>query len=219
MHQIGQLIPEVLKTSQLTPELPTSSAWAPVFDAWHPSLAPAAAKVAEYVHAMASGGFPHWLTLSGLPGCGKTMFAKQIFREVKANINPGRHSLWVSGKDIHRDENRRPRCVWYTVRDFKDDMLGGQWDLPEYLRNDFLVVIDDLGATRDTKDNALADGLYRLADNRIGRWTVWTTNLSLAEIAVKIDARISSRLVRDDNRVITITAPDYALRPKPAPTA
>jgi hypothetical protein len=41
---------------------------------------------------------------------------------------------------------------------------------------------------------------------------IWTTNLTLKEISANLDPRISSRLIRDDNRIITINAPDYALR-------
>jgi DNA replication protein DnaC len=86
-----------------------------------------------------------------------------------------------------------------------------QYDLPEYLAHEWLVLFDDLGAKRDGKD-VLADAIMRLANQRLGKWTLWTTNLSLDEIAKRIDARVSSRLIRDENRLVTITAGDYAKR-------
>lgn len=159
---------------------------------------------------MARGAQPYWLTLSGVHGTGKTMLARQIFAQAKRH-NPGdKSSVWVNGTGIYDHSNRRPRCVWHHAHDFGDRMKAGEWDLPEYLRADFLVVLDDLGAARD-KSDFLSDALYRLADQRMHRWTVWTTNLSLEEIKERLDARISSRLIRDDNSIATITAADYAI--------
>lgn len=159
---------------------------------------------------MARGAQPYWLTLSGVHGCGKTMLARQIFAQSRRH-NPGdKSSIWVSGSGVHDEQNRRPRCVWYHAHDFGDTMKDGVWNLPEYLQADFCVVLDDLGAARD-KSDFLSDALYRLADRRMHRWTVWTTNLTLDEIASKLDARISSRLVRDENAIVSITAKDYAL--------
>jgi hypothetical protein len=45
---------------------------------------------------------------------------------------------------------------------------------------------------------------------------LWTTNLTLAEVSQRLDSRISSRLIRDGNKVVTITAGDYAMRRKTA---
>lgn len=161
---------------------------------------------------MERGAPPYWLTFLGAPGVGKTMLARQTFAAAR-RCNPGdRQSLWVTGTGLYDQRDRRPRCVWFSAPEFKDQMLGGDYDLPEYLQSDYLVAIDDLGANPDTRDNRFADGIYRLANNRVGRWMLWTSNLSLNDIRGKIDARVSSRLIRDNNRVITITAPDYALR-------
>lgn len=139
------------------------------------------------------------------------MLAKQSFEEA-SKYNPGNAPLWITGQGVYDVSNRRPRNVWFTAPAFKDKMLGGEYDLPEYLRQDFLVAIDDLGASKDTRDNAAAEGFYRLADQRMGRWMIWTTNLTLGEIAARLDPRLSSRLIRDENKMVTITAPDYALR-------
>jgi len=168
--------------------------------------------VTDFARDMARGEDPYWLTLSGLQGTGKTMLARQVYQYAAKHCNPGRHSLWLAGTGIYSEQNRRPRCVWFTASEFRDQMLSGDYDLPEYLRADYLVAIDDLGTARDTRTDAVADGLYRLADNRVGRWMIWTTNLTLPEIAQRIDPRISSRLVRDSNRICTINCGDYALR-------
>jgi hypothetical protein len=160
---------------------------------------------------MEAGRDPYWLTITGAQGVGKTMLARETFEFARANCNPGRHSLWIAGTGTYHESNRRPNCVWFSAAGFKDQMLGGDYDLPEYLRHDYLVVIDDLGAANDTRGGALADGMYRLADQRAHRWMIWTTNLTLTEIAERLDPRISSRLIRDDNKLVHIDATDYAL--------
>lgn len=200
-----------MSSSRTTPASTKSSDWRPTLDAYEPSLQRAADAVARFVAAVAAGAPPYWLTLTGIQGSGKTMLAKQAFAEA-SQYNPGNASVWIAGHGIYDGSNRRPRCVWYTLPDFKEQMLGGDYGLPEYLRQDFLVAMDDLGAARDTRDNALAEGLYRLADQRMGRWMLWTTNLTLKEIADRWDPRLSSRLIRDENRLVAISAPDYALR-------
>jgi len=190
--------------------LPTSN-WRPTLTITHPSLAVAADACAKMIADMERQADPYWLTLLGNPGVGKTMLARQTFTQSR-KCNPGDlTSVWVTGTGLYNPDNRRPRCVWFDAPEFKDRMLGGEYDLPEYLRADYLVVIDDLGAGKDTRDNALADGLYRLANQRMHRWMIWTSNLALRDVAEKIDARVSSRLIRDNNRLVTITAPDYAL--------
>ncbi len=156
---------------------------------------------------MERGAAPYWLTLIGPFGCGKTMLARQTFDRAAATCNPGRHSLWIGG-------TRRPKCTWFTADSFAQAMGAGDWQLPEYLRDDYLVAIDDLGRSRDTANATFTDGLCRLADNRMHRWTIWTTNLTLPEISTRLDARIASRLIRDENKLVTIRAGDYALRPK-----
>ena len=83
--------------------------------------------------------------------------------------------------------------------------------LPEYLAGDYLIVLDDLGSARE-RWGRVADALFRLANARLGRWTIWTSNLTHREISDSIDARLASRLIRDGNKGVRITAPDYALR-------
>ncbi len=159
---------------------------------------------------MARTAEPYWLTFTGRQGTGKTMLARQIFAAARAH-NPGdREGPWITGTGFYDPRDRRPNRVWLHAHQLADRMRGGEWDLPEYLRADFLVVLDDLGAARD-KSEFLADALYRLADQRMHRWTIWTTNLTLAEIHDRLDPRISSRLIRDENAIVSITAEDYAL--------
>jgi DNA replication protein DnaC len=200
----------------------TTDSWRPALDAYEPSLVKAAEHAARFVADVRAGallgaasrsiwpGNARWLTLIGVCGSGKTMLARQIFRAAEAS-NPGNMPLWSLGTGVRHERDRRPRCVWLTATEFADRMLGGEWDLPEHLAADFLVAIDDVGAARDTKANHIAEALYRLCNVRLGKWTLFTSNLNLSDIAAKIDERVASRLIRDGNVVHRITAGDYAM--------
>lgn len=181
-------------------------------DAWYPSLNTAddptgtvrlaCDAAAKLVADMRAGNPARWLTLTGNRGSGKTMLAREILAQAE-RINPGAASLWIGPP-------RRPRCVWLAETDLAD-AIESDTRLPEYLADDYLVVIDDLGAARERWDR-VADALYRLANRRLGKWMVWTSNLNIREIESKVDARLASRLLRDGNTGVRITAPDYALR-------
>jgi len=189
----------------MTPQPNATPAWYPTLDLATDrdgSLKRAADACAKMVADMRAGATPYWLTLTGAQGCGKTMLAFQVFDQART-INPGRASIWIG-------ERRRPRCYWYTEPDFAD-AIRTDTRLPEYLADDYLVLIDDLGTARERFEQ-VADALYRLANARLGKWTLWTSNLTHAEIADKIDQRLASRLIRDANTGVRITAPDYALR-------
>lgn len=139
------------------------------------------------------------------------MLASQIHAEAR-KYNPGEASLWVPSNQTGymRECDRRPYCIWLDATMFAEKLKAGQYDLPESLRGDFLVVFDDLGASRD-KTDFVPEAIYRFACARLGRWTVWTTNLTLQEIKDRLDPRIASRLLRDENKVRAINCRDYTL--------
>ena len=201
-------------SSAMTTRKPASDAM-PAADqhpAWYPdinldgdttgTIRAAADAAAAIVAEMRANAAPRWLTLTGLQGTGKTMLARQIFAESQS-LNPGAASLWIG-------DRRRPRCVWLDETDFAEAVMADA-RLPEYLAGDYLVILDDLGSARERWDR-VADALFRLANARLGRWTIWTSNLTHREISDSIDARLASRLIRDGNKGVRITAPDYALR-------
>ena len=76
------------------------------------------------------------------------------------------------------------------------------------------AMIDDIGQTEDMQKAYLVGALGRIADMRLGTWTIWTANLSLEQIGDQLDRRISSRMLRDGNVVVELPAdfPDYNLR-------
>lgn len=203
-----------LNSLKTTAESPANDllAWAPTFDTHHASLAEALTKARALIAEMEAGQPGRWLTITGLQGVGKTFLARQMLERSKLS-NPGRHALWSppGASGIRRDCDARPYCIWLDATRMAERMRAGEYDLPESFGTDWCLVVDDIGAARD-KTDFLAEGLYRLANSRLGRWTIWTSNLSLKEIAERIDPRLASRLIRDENQIVTISAPDYALR-------
>lgn len=176
----------------------------------------AADLAAKMIADMERGAPPYWLTFSGQPGTGKTMLAQQIHARagMLADAATANHPPQYGTYDERR---RRPGVRWLAATSFARLYLDdGQYDLPEYLGVEWLVSIDDLGTGPEggKARSILADAYYRLANQRLGKWTIWTTNLTLDEVKAQIDARVSSRLIRDDNRLVTLTVTDYALRPK-----
>jgi DNA replication protein DnaC len=73
-----------------------------------------------------------------------------------------------------------------------------------------VLVLDDLGAEKESEFVIVT--LYLIIDrrNRYGRKTIITTNLSLSEIEEKLGARIASRL--SEMKIIKINMPDYRKR-------
>lgn len=188
-----------------------SSGWQPQLDTYCDAIVKARAATAAFIRDMEEGRSGRWLTLLGDPGVGKTMLARQMLAQSRLS-NPGNVPLWISGdRTGDAERNPRPKCVWIDASAFAKRMLNGQFDEPESYFNDWCVVFDDLGAARDTATNYIADAIYRFANTRLGRWTIWTSNLRLHEISGRLDPRIASRLIRDDNRMIEIEARDYAL--------
>lgn len=218
MQQIKDLIPGVIAKSTTTQESKLSG-WIPSLDAYEPTLVEARDACAIMVADMERGAPPYWLTLAGENGCGKTYLLRQVWEQAK-RINPGNpknNPIWPpnwedflqAGVNIYGDS--RPYALWYDEGGLASRMRAGDHDLPRNLRGDYFVALDELGATRDPT-NYISEAVGTLCDNRLGRWSVFATNLQLQEIADRMDARITSRLIRDDNKVVTIKAVDYRLR-------
>lgn len=168
--------------------------------------------MAQFVADIAGGTVaPYWVTLLGVPGSGKTMLTCDTFNEARKyrDAATANHPQQMG---IYNERSRRPYYRMIDEATFAKLLLTDeQYDLPEYLAHEWLIAYDDLGSKRDAK-GLLADALMRLANQRLGKWTIWNSNLSLGDIASRIDGRISSRLIRDRNKLITLTAPDYADR-------
>ena len=151
---------------------------------------------------------PYCLTLAGKTGTGKTHLAKKVLRqftdqnrfEVKYDALDqrilGNTSMWVDWRKLCIDA-RTQGCDHYRL---VDDIC-----------REWFVVIDDLGAGRDNT-GFVTDIADQIISGRKEKWTLITTNLSLRELADKMDVRIADRLLRNNGVVVEVNAKSFALK-------
>ena len=73
-----------------------------------------------------------------------------------------------------------------------------------------ILFIDDLGAEYKTVFDVSA--FNEIFNNRLGKWTSITSNLSLEKLYDEFDARIISRLNREKNEIVQTNAIDFSMR-------
>lgn len=145
-------------------------------------------ETARFITAYKRGYSPHWLSLLGTSGAGKTMLARLVYK-----ICGGAFVTWTRVTNMLREGEYR----WFSD-----------------LKREHIVILDDIGSEHTTP--FVAAKLYEFLSERVGRWTVVTANLPLADIGNRIDVRIASRMLRDDSRVVDVEVPDFNLREKEA---
>lgn len=148
---------------------------------------------------------PYWLTLSGTSGTGKTMLARGVYRQF---MDQNRFEISYDPIQNRIQGNTGMFVDW---RRFCDHLRGGAYELVDDICDEWLVIIDDLGAERDTT-GFIAAATDRILNSRRDRWTLITTNLPLTEIGDRIDPRVASRMIRGDNQVVEIDSIDWSLR-------
>lgn len=131
-----------------------------------------------------------WLSLLGASGVGKTHLAAAIRDSIELAIPSLQTEMWK----------------WQKVVSL---LRGGDWGIIEHLiKNVNVLMLDDVGA--ENKSELTTSSLNRIADGRLEKWTVLTSNLLPDDIRATLDARIASRLYRGDNVVCKIVnAGDY----------
>ena len=152
-------------------------------------MANAAAEFTGHVKA----GNPRWLTFLGRSGTGKTYLARGLAKWCEERYAVG----WSKFKH------------WPTLL---GKLRGGSLDASEAITDLSafkLLVVDEIGMGADVRDYGL-DCLLRLMEGRKRGWTVFTSNLTLKQLAA-IDERIASRLLRM-GAVVECNTKDYALR-------
>jgi len=167
-----------------------------------PGLIRAHSEAVRFYTDMAQSKQPRWLSFLGPCGAGKTHLAEAIWNAWKTNL---------------RDYTGRFGCVdrldgrWIYWPQAVDRIRGGEYGLVPALERADMIVLDDVGGEYDASGFA-ASQLNRLANQRLGKWTIWTSNLSLDQIASKLDNRIADRLIRSGSSVIEMETTSYSVR-------
>jgi len=131
-----------------------------------------------------------WLSLLGKSGVGKTMISRIIRNYVGENTR-------LSSRFIK----------WTTAVDY---MRKGDYGVIDEMKRIEVLFVDDIGAAYETQLSKAK--IEEIADYRLGKPTLWTSNLSLEDVAAEIDVRVSSRMVRDGNRVVQFKdCPDWSV--------
>lgn len=168
-----------------------------------PKLDNMLAAARQFIADMDQNAKPRWLSFTGRSGCGKTHLAKRIctFWETSG--------CWAIHRESGHSFMREGRFLDWRVfaRDIK-----GNWGLVDDLCDMPFLAIDDIGAEYDPS-GFLKGQLDMILNQRLGKWTVITSNMSLKHIAEKVDARIASRMIRSGGEVIhTEGVDDYSMR-------
>lgn len=138
---------------------------------------------------------PHMLSLLGCSGCGKTHLA----RNTKAALLS--HGI---------------SCTMRTWAQILTDMRTGDAAyIIHSLCQPRVLILDDVGAenlgSEWAHDNSTSL-LGEVLDGRVGKWTMITSNFLTGQFAENYDARIASRIHRDNAVIIQMPdAADYAL--------
>lgn len=145
------------------------------------------------------------LLVSGSYGTGKSHLSMAAVNTVKAE---GESAVFIS----------LPRLLTKIKGTFGNE--GSQDDIITSLADVTLLVLDDIGAeqvkytdssktTIDT-DTFSNDVLFQVLDARLGKATIYTTNLRGKELQARIGQRNFSRII-DDAKIVKMYGDDYRL--------
>jgi DNA replication protein DnaC len=157
----------------------------------------------KWLEGHSRGIAPHWCSLLGSSGTGKTYLAKQCHKKIK------QHGLDLYPHKITKIPQQK-LMRWFYWPKFVRQLRGGEYSLVDAAIEADILFIDDLGA--EYKTDYIIGALTEICDQRLSKWTFITSNLRLDGIADMVDTRISSRMYRGENTVAETSALDFSLR-------
>jgi DNA replication protein DnaC len=134
------------------------------------------------------------LIFSGNYGVGKSHLAKAVTDGV---INRGFSAIFITV----------PRLLTVYRQSFRKDSAIDQEDLDKAIAMADLIVLDDIGSEHGTQ--WVDDKMFEIIDERQGKSTIYTTNLSIDELKSLYGERIGSRIVNNDAITVDISGENY----------
>ncbi len=133
-----------------------------------------------------------------------------------------REGAWFTVRGLSGDVPNRHPLLSVNWRDACAEMRVGDFSTVTALTTPkrdldhaiWCAIIDDLGAGEELERSYLRNAVDRVADARLGQWTIWTSNLPLEQISRDLDRRVTSRMHRGGNMVIEVPpeTQDFARR-------
>lgn len=174
----------------------------------------------KFTDDMDNGRSPRWLSLLGTSGAGKTMLAKIIYGVFRDHFHM--EIDWKATKASQNAECPHGKFIRYRGgfinwgNAINNRMLKGDYDFLDDLRAYSFFALDDIASEYERHRELSASKLYNVLEARSRKWTVITANLSLDQIGTVLDARIASRMIRDNGTVVDVDVPDFNLRKQAA---
>lgn len=162
---------------------------------------------AKFCADMRRGDNPRWISFLGTTGAGKTHLARQINAYFLKHLD----THLIPNQNLTRTQFRM-RGDFISWRKLAEKLRNGDYGAMQGIREDYFVVLDDIGSEYKAKSDFITSKLDEIIDARLGKWTVITANLTLEQISDNIDVRIGSRLMRGGSEVIDVDITDFNLR-------
>ena len=177
-------------------------------------------EAASFIDDIRNNRVPRWLSLLGTSGAGKTMLATIIHRIYQREKH--QQIDWEATKRTQTENCPYGRIIRWRGgfinwgKAVNNRMLKGDYDFLEDVTDYSFFAIDDIASEYEKHRALSASKLYGICEGRLKKWTVITANLSLEQIGEALDARIASRMLRDNGTVVDVNVPDYSLRKRAA---
>ena len=197
-------------TMTSTPLCPKFVEWLKFDTCDDPQLIKVALACQDWAYALKDSARPRWLSILGVSGTGKTHCASRLWNYANGRLKGG-WTVTRSGFHYHQDTAYIPHKIFWP--DFVQRLrTGAAYELRDDMKRWPVLFLDDIGAERDASGFA-AEELNTLLAMRMGKWTLITSNKDFNGLK-NVDARIASRLIRNDNICVSINTLDYAARTK-----
>jgi DNA replication protein DnaC len=144
---------------------------------------------------------PHNLLFTGSYGIGKSHLAVAI---IKRLMEKECSSVFISV----------PKLLTKLKATYNKKSEHTEDELLTALEQVDCLVLDDVGAEHGTKDHNQSwavSKVFEVVDSRIGKHTIYTTNLNGIDLQGKVGARNFSRMMQD-TEIVRVQGEDYRLR-------